>query len=575
MRPKSSGFNTQGHEDTILFETVNVTGGGKLHGRLGETSADVVMFQEHHWPGDRIAEERGKLVRAGWQATLAAACQSPLSDSGTNGGVGMAATSGLNFATIQGLCSSVEWPPEHRFTFKVLNALLPHGILVGSAYLTTGIGYAGVNVSFFAMLGQVLRAMNRPFILGGDFNMARSSLTEAGWLRAVRAEVVGPPGDEPTFVDGFGKGSAIDFFIVSDVLMPFVRGSWVDRDPTCVRGHRPTCLRMAVVKLDTMVTKIRRPAVLPTLLPVGPRGKPPDYTNLLSKIGGADSDEVSLATLDELTTDWGNLSEVELLGIHNVSGERKHQNLLGMPRLVKVQAIRAHRPSPHAGGEADLWHFIADRLRQLHFLRFGEGSANEDTFAKRASHVQGLERRLASRQWQFTKPQSHLWITWRAAACSIAVLASVQLQVLWQMLEAEAKSLEKEASAARALSWKNWAATTAMANGARLAHRFTRVATPAFPTHVAPTGEPLSPQEQADAAAAPWHKLWTAYRFRPPIDLRDAIRVQPIEVPPVKVIRSTANTLSRFTAIGTDHMHARHIESLCDEAVEALSRGSW
>ena len=46
----------------IAFETVNVTGGGKLHGRLAETSADVVFAHEHHWLSDRFGAERCKFL---------------------------------------------------------------------------------------------------------------------------------------------------------------------------------------------------------------------------------------------------------------------------------------------------------------------------------------------------------------------------------------------------------------------------------------------------------------------------------------------------------------------------------
>lgn len=145
---------------------------------------------------------------------------------------------------------------------------------------------------------------------------------------------------------------------------------------------------------------------------------------------------------------------------------------------------------------------------------------------------------------------------------NITILASAHMQVLWQVCDAEAKSLERAASAARAEAWKNWAAITAMANGARLAHRFSLAATPSFPTHPAQTGETSIPQEQADSAAAQWHELWAAYRHRPPIDLKDALMTQPNVVPSVEIVKS----------IGTDNMHGRPIASLCDVSFETISR---
>ncbi len=95
----------------ITFETVDVTGGGKLHGRLAETSADVVFAQEHHWPRERLGEECAKLRKAGWVAGLAPACQSPLPLTGTNGGVGIATASGPALTSVKALTEDIDWPP--------------------------------------------------------------------------------------------------------------------------------------------------------------------------------------------------------------------------------------------------------------------------------------------------------------------------------------------------------------------------------------------------------------------------------------------------------------------------------
>ena len=76
-------------------------------------------------------------------------------------------------------------------------------------------------------IGQVLRSLDRPFLLGGDFNMSAETLRSSGWLSAIRAKIVHAPHDEPTYVNGLGHGSAIDFFVASDELVPFANKAWV------------------------------------------------------------------------------------------------------------------------------------------------------------------------------------------------------------------------------------------------------------------------------------------------------------------------------------------------------------
>ena len=79
----------------VIIETANVTGGSKLHARLGETDAHILLGQEHHWPAARLASEAAATRRRGWDTSFGAAAPSPLSAIGTNGGVSVSVASGL------------------------------------------------------------------------------------------------------------------------------------------------------------------------------------------------------------------------------------------------------------------------------------------------------------------------------------------------------------------------------------------------------------------------------------------------------------------------------------------------
>ena len=161
---------------------------------------------------------------------------------------------------------NLDWPPEHRFAMRVVNAVLDNVLAIGSVYATVGLGYAGENVVFFEQVGRhVLRALDRPFVLGGDFSMSAETLSASGWLSAVRAKVMHAPSSDPTYVDGRGHGTAIDFFVVSDDLVPFVNKVWVAEGPACIRGHRPVSIAISSLRLDTYTLRRRKPKFHPAL----------------------------------------------------------------------------------------------------------------------------------------------------------------------------------------------------------------------------------------------------------------------------------------------------------------------
>ena len=98
------------------------------------------------------------------------------------------------------LDTSVEWFPQ-----QLVDAILPAGL----------VGYSEQNITFLTTLGQVLRAIDLPFIVGGDFNLAGQVLE--------RARIAAPSNDTPTCLDSACNSKVIYFFVVSEELHPFVR----------------------------------------------------------------------------------------------------------------------------------------------------------------------------------------------------------------------------------------------------------------------------------------------------------------------------------------------------------------
>ena len=71
----------------------------------------------------------------------------------------------------------------------------------------------------------------------------------------------------------------------------------------------------------------------------------------------------------------------------------------------------------------------------------------------------------------------------------------------------EAGQIERAASRTRARAWKDWASTTAMADGARLARRWIKQVEPWADASVDATGLAVQPHAPADFVVKVWHDL--------------------------------------------------------------------
>ena len=157
---------------------VHVTSGSRLQARLEETAADVVLSM------------RSRILKKGRDVTLSPALQSERSENSSSGGAATACRAGITVSDVRNLDVSVDWPARHRGMLQLANAVLSGGLVVVSVCLATAIGYSQQIIVFVSTLGQVLRAIEMPFIIvSGDFNMAGEVLEQLNWLHAGRARV--------------------------------------------------------------------------------------------------------------------------------------------------------------------------------------------------------------------------------------------------------------------------------------------------------------------------------------------------------------------------------------------------
>ena len=133
----------------------------------------------------------------------------------------------------------------------------------------------------------------------------------------------------------------------------------------------------------------------------------------------------------------------------------------------------------------------------------------------------------------------------------------------------EARRQEHNDATRRASAWKTWAAVTAMADGARLGHRWTKPVPPWVESKFTESGALETTQEAVHRQAGTWQKLW-ALDSQSPLDWGGMSEADDPLVPDIDELREVSRTFSRFTALGIDDFHPGHIGSLCDSGVSAF-----
>ena len=154
----------------------------------GALGADLLLLQEHHLRAEAACGEEAWAKRSGWSTRLSLAVPSP--GGGTSGGVGIGTPSFRGLAEIPAVDEANLEPG--RVAFLHWSGVAKGGVFVGSIYLVTGAGIEAVNAGILARLAVELRLLRRPYIIGGDFQVAPEVLRDSGYLDLFDAEIVHP-----------------------------------------------------------------------------------------------------------------------------------------------------------------------------------------------------------------------------------------------------------------------------------------------------------------------------------------------------------------------------------------------
>ena len=231
-------------------------------------------------------------------------------------------------------------------------------------------------------VGQVLRAIDLHFIVGGDFNLAGDVLEQSGWLHEVRARVAAPSNDTPTCLDSTGKGKVIDFFVVSEELQ-----SLLTKTPHS-HTHSPACGFNAggseAWEASPKAAQARQASKDCTSGPVEETAPEQRWsawhaervraTETLGRRGAHNTGRGGPAT--------GTHSRNDSPRPVRPGRRGKYTGRVAVPITRQQQLLARRGPGAASGGEAALWNALVQRIGAL------------SSMLAKSTHGQGLQRHL-------------------------------------------------------------------------------------------------------------------------------------------------------------------------------------
>ena len=423
-------------------------------------------------------------------------------------------------------------------------------------------------------LGSKLCALNRPFVVGGDFNMSAEELDDMGWVQRIGGVVVAPSARFPTSCTS-GKGRTVDFFVVSKGLEYLVADCYVV-EGALTTPHRPVRIEFYAKAKVPKIRVARAPRAFPDEAPVfGPR-RPPTHWDSVHALA-ADRSCSAIERLQPLALAWMEAYETTMCGLYDVSAgsEAVYRGRGQEPRFAWVHP-RSSRGSTHAKTceQARQWHWLGDRVAEFAKLQHAEcvGARQHrkqllvklrkwkpppdhtlSVESKCAPHIRGALPEDAEavsqgfRRWaKKTTCASMAGHDWWASEC--------------QRL---AERYESRFATQRQKQWRQWS-QDACEKGGKAAHRWTK---PAVGTTIGT--EACTPQGKVEETLEEWLDIW---------DCEDAARDwtdmpvgEPLPRPAAGAIRKAARSIKACTALSGDFLHPRSVELLEDEALDDLA----
>ena len=494
---------------------------------------------------------RKAAARHGWNLDLTPCAKG--SGGGPSGGVGVLVRRHFGLRRLSVSDDYVHIPYTERMGFWVTSGGGPGGCILASVYLRTSEEDGEHNQRLLYQIGGALRAADKPFIVGADWQMEPDTLMGTGWTASVAGII--RRAHRPTCVKE-SSAREIDYFLVH---RRYGEGEATVLDQVDIRTHRPVRLRLRGRPPGLMVTEIRKPRAFPTTQIVGPMFPTPDWTG--PRQGALEAS--SAAELDEACRNWLERYETEMIQHFGIADEMQfrgrstpvHERFRQLPAEkksagdVRVKATEVH------------WNWLADRVREWKHLR--------DRGSQGASrHARQLAIRLRKYKPPFEVTDDPRWSAWRRQVRKLDAMSDAEIEGLRDHLLAHAKKAEARAARARYRGWSDWARDSTGQEGARRAFRWIREEPPWQSASAHEVNGACNRQQEADKQAEPWHKIWEVGEGLEP--LRWEPELPEIDTPDAEELRLTAHSFPKNTALGCEAVHPRHLTFLSEDGLMAL-----
>ena len=239
---------------------------------LRKSAADVTCLQEvRHKTPQAIGACKRKLRGAGWSAHISLA-KTTAADRGS-GGCAVVTRKGIGITAVDEELIAEEF--RHRLAVAHVSAIVPGGVRVISVYLKDSEGLSEYNLRVLQEAAALVRTLDGPWIMAGDWNVEPRMIQEANWLKVAKGTVV-------TACLSNCHDHTYDFFVVGQCLSQAVVG--VQRlDDAGLNPHAPCRLLLKGDARRHAVRKLHRAPRVPATLPHGPAPRPPSYQRVLDR----------------------------------------------------------------------------------------------------------------------------------------------------------------------------------------------------------------------------------------------------------------------------------------------------
>ena len=352
------------------IDTANANSWKSAHTYLEESAADIILLQEtKRLAGSEAIDAERSASRSGWSLLLEPARSTEAG--GVSAGVAVAVRSHMGTAKLRLALKKNEL--EHRVQAAWVGSMCRGGFYFISCYLYCAEGLSSRNLDLLHHIAGVAAALDGPWVIGGDFNIAPDILRASGWLALVRGVIVSTA--NPTCND-----NVYDFFIVRENILPAIRGV-VSISDAGFSPHLPSRLFVTVGSRRLQVRRLCAPRRIPAILPFGclsehdstPRFPPVRLDNCSMEDVDAAYDD----WLDDMESVAGNLLSLSGQDLRAISGRRAGPRFVMRPALGQLATGQARSSlSSRAWRKVASWLLLVER----------------DLLWQIARHIKGLSR---------------------------------------------------------------------------------------------------------------------------------------------------------------------------------------